>query len=109
MFKSNPTVSREEWLEIRKQLLRDEKDFTKARDLLSERRSELPWVKVDKEYTFDGASGSVALGDLSRDVVSCWCIISCLLRIGRKDANRAHFWLIILIRRSFISLIAIQR
>ena len=41
-------VSREEWLAARKELLREEKEFTRLRDRLSERRRDLPWVKVDK-------------------------------------------------------------
>lgn len=57
-------VSREEWLKSRKQLLQEEKEFTLARDRLSAKRRELPWVKVDKPYTFDGADGPVTLADL---------------------------------------------
>ncbi len=64
MSDKQSVVSREKWLEARKKLLHDEKEFTRARDQLSKRRSELPWVKVDKEYVFDGASGPVSLGDL---------------------------------------------
>jgi predicted dithiol-disulfide oxidoreductase (DUF899 family) len=57
-------ASREEWLKARKQLLREEKDFTRARDQLSARRRDLPWVKVEEEYLFDGATGPVKLADL---------------------------------------------
>jgi predicted dithiol-disulfide oxidoreductase (DUF899 family) len=57
-------VSREEWLEARKAHLAREKEFTRARDALSEERRALPWVKVDKAYTFDGPSGKVTLADL---------------------------------------------
>ena len=41
-----------------------EKEFTRARDRLSEERRALPWVKVDKAYTFDGPNGKVTLADL---------------------------------------------
>jgi len=41
-------VSREEWIAARKTHLDHEKEFTKARDRLSEERRALPWVKVDK-------------------------------------------------------------
>lgn len=57
-------VSRDQWLVVRKQLLREEKEFTRARDSLSAKRRELPWVKVEKAYTFDGADGPVSLADL---------------------------------------------
>ena len=57
-------VSRDEWLAARKALLAKEKEFTKARDQLSAARRELPWVKVDKRYVFDGADGKQLLADL---------------------------------------------
>jgi predicted dithiol-disulfide oxidoreductase (DUF899 family) len=57
-------VSREEWLIARKQLLAREKEFTRTRDALAEQRHGLPWVRIDKSYTFEGARGKVSLGDL---------------------------------------------
>jgi predicted dithiol-disulfide oxidoreductase (DUF899 family) len=57
-------VSREEWIEARKAHMAREKEFTRARDLLSEERRALPWVKVDKDYAFDGANGKARLADL---------------------------------------------
>jgi predicted dithiol-disulfide oxidoreductase (DUF899 family) len=57
-------VSREEWLAARKQLLSHEKEFTRLRDQLSAERRELPWVRVDKEYVFDGPDGKETLADL---------------------------------------------
>jgi predicted dithiol-disulfide oxidoreductase (DUF899 family) len=57
-------VSREEWRAARKQLLSQEKEFTRLRDRLSAERRELPWVKVDKQYVFDGPDGKESLGDL---------------------------------------------
>ena len=57
-------VSREEWLAARKAHLAQEKQFTKARDALSRQRRELPWVKVDKPYVFDGPDGKETLADL---------------------------------------------
>jgi predicted dithiol-disulfide oxidoreductase (DUF899 family) len=57
-------VSRDEWLVARKAHLASEKKFTKARDELSRQRRELPWVKVDKNYMFDGPNGSETLADL---------------------------------------------
>ena len=57
-------VSQEEWLAARKQLLRKEKEFTRFRDQLSAERRELPWVRVEKEYVFDGPDGKETLADL---------------------------------------------
>src|SRR5579864_6298673 len=57
-------VSQDEWLASRKALLAREKEFTKARDALSAQRRELPWVKVDKTYVFDGPNGKETLTDL---------------------------------------------
>ncbi|QOZ29397.1 thioredoxin family protein [Bradyrhizobium sp. CCBAU 51753] len=57
-------VSREEWIVARKALMAGEKELTQAREALSRQRRELPWVKVDKPYLFDGPTGKVTLGDL---------------------------------------------
>jgi len=57
-------VSREEWLVARRELLAGEKAATRARDALNTRRRNLPMVRVDKEYVFDGPDGPVALADL---------------------------------------------
>jgi predicted dithiol-disulfide oxidoreductase (DUF899 family) len=57
-------VSEEEWLAARVAHLADEKAFTRARDELSRKRRELPWVKVTKSYVFDGPNGKVTLADL---------------------------------------------
>src|ERR1700736_2051912 len=57
-------VSREEWIETRKALMAREKELTRARDRLSEERRALPWVKVDKNYVFDGPGGRKTLADL---------------------------------------------
>jgi predicted dithiol-disulfide oxidoreductase (DUF899 family) len=57
-------VSQKEWLAARMTLLAKEKEFTKTRDELSRQRRELPWVKVDKPYSFDGQDGKQTLADL---------------------------------------------
>jgi predicted dithiol-disulfide oxidoreductase (DUF899 family) len=57
-------VSREEWLVARKELLKKEKEFTRLRDELSSERRKLPWVKVDKNYVFDGPHGKETLPEL---------------------------------------------
>jgi predicted dithiol-disulfide oxidoreductase (DUF899 family) len=57
-------VSQAEWLAARTQLLAKEKEFTKARDQLSQLRRDLPWERVDKNYVFDGPNGKQTLADL---------------------------------------------
>jgi predicted dithiol-disulfide oxidoreductase (DUF899 family) len=57
-------VSKNEWIETRKVLLKKEKEFTALRDQLSKQRRDLPWVAVDKEYVFDGPNGKETLSDL---------------------------------------------
>jgi predicted dithiol-disulfide oxidoreductase (DUF899 family) len=50
-------VSRTEWLAARTRLLSREKELTHLRDDLAAQRRQLPWVKVDKTYVFDGSDG----------------------------------------------------
>ena len=57
-------VSKAEWLVARKDLLTREKELTRLRDEVSRHRRELPWVKIDKEYLFDGPGGKETLADL---------------------------------------------
>jgi predicted dithiol-disulfide oxidoreductase (DUF899 family) len=57
-------VSRDKWLAARKELLCEEKEFTHQREELAAKRRQLPWVEIDKQYTFDSTSGEVSLGDL---------------------------------------------
>ena len=56
--------TREEWLAARVELLQAEKEHTRRGDVLARRRRELPWVRVDKEYTFDTDDGKASLADL---------------------------------------------
>ncbi|MDB5065634.1 MAG: hypothetical protein JWM18_2068 [Chloroflexi bacterium] len=57
-------VSRDEWLAARTEHLRREKEFSRLRDQLSAERRALPWVRVDKTYTFDTPDGPRTLADL---------------------------------------------
>jgi len=60
------TGTREDWLAARLGLLKAEKELTRRSDELAQRRQELPWVRVDKEYRFDTDEGSASLADLFR-------------------------------------------
>ncbi|MFI5093286.1 MAG: thioredoxin family protein [Candidatus Acidiferrum sp.] len=57
-------VTQAEWIAARKELLVKEKNLTRQRDALAEERSKLPWVKVDKKYEFETASGKKTLAQL---------------------------------------------
>jgi predicted dithiol-disulfide oxidoreductase (DUF899 family) len=63
-MQAHKTVSREEWLDARRALLAKEKDLLKAKDELRRQTRELPWVKVDKTYVFEGPDGKQTLSDL---------------------------------------------
>ena len=57
-------VSRDKWLAARKKLLEKEKELTRLRDRLNAERRELPWLRVEKNYLFDGPDGKETLADL---------------------------------------------
>ena len=63
-MKAKNVVSEKEWLEARLALLAKEKAFDKQRDELTRARQEMPWVKVDTNYIFDGPTGKESLSDL---------------------------------------------
>ena len=57
-------ASREEWDAARAELLKSEKEITHLSDEVARQRSELPWVPVDKEYTFQTEDGPKTLAEL---------------------------------------------
>jgi predicted dithiol-disulfide oxidoreductase (DUF899 family) len=57
-------VSRDDWVAARKAFLIKEKEFSRARDVLSAQRRALPMVKLDKDYVFETPSGPRHLLDL---------------------------------------------
>jgi predicted dithiol-disulfide oxidoreductase (DUF899 family) len=63
-MESHREVSRDQWVEERRALLAKEKEFTRLRDQLSCQRRELPWVRVDKQYVFNGANATQSLSEL---------------------------------------------
>lgn len=61
----NPNIGTDEqWLAARLELLEAEKELVRHSDEVARRRRELPWVKVDKRYTFDTPAGERTLAEL---------------------------------------------
>jgi predicted dithiol-disulfide oxidoreductase (DUF899 family) len=56
--------TREEWQAAREELLEAEKAHTRMGDELARQRRELPWVRVDKPYSFDTDQGPRTLAEL---------------------------------------------
>jgi predicted dithiol-disulfide oxidoreductase (DUF899 family) len=56
--------TREEWQVAREALLEREKELTRRNDELARERRELPWVRVDDEYTFETDEGAKTLAEL---------------------------------------------
>lgn len=60
-----PTIgTRRDWLRARLDLLEREKELTRLGDALAVERRALPWVPVDKTYTFDTEHGPRTLAEL---------------------------------------------
>src|SRR4030081_1318458 len=64
LLTEHKVVAHSDWIEARKQLLVQEKEFTRLRDALSRQRRDLPWEAVDKKYVFDGPNGEQTLAEL---------------------------------------------
>jgi predicted dithiol-disulfide oxidoreductase (DUF899 family) len=96
-------VSQSEWIEARKAHLAREKQLTREMDRLHEERRNLPWVKVEKNYVFDGPDGKVTLSDLFRGrsqlIVQHFMFgpgwtegcVGCSFGADHVDAARQHF------------------
>ncbi len=57
-------VDLEQWTAARNELLALEKQLTRRSDELAIRRQQLPWVRIDKEYTLQTADGPRTLAQL---------------------------------------------
>lgn len=63
-MKDHKVVSQEEWNAAASAHLTKEKELTRLKDEVSAARRELPWVKIEKDYVFEGPNGKVKLADL---------------------------------------------
>jgi len=64
---SHATGTRAQWLAARLDLLKAEKELTRASDALARRRQDLPWVRIDNAYGFQTDDGRASLA-------ACSCI-----------------------------------
>jgi predicted dithiol-disulfide oxidoreductase (DUF899 family) len=96
-------VSREEWLTARKALFARERAMTRELDALRAERRQLPWVRIEKNYVFDGPQGACTLGDLfgDRSQLAIYHFMltpgsdhlcpGCSYTVDHVDAARQHF------------------
>jgi predicted dithiol-disulfide oxidoreductase (DUF899 family) len=61
---THATGTREAWLAARLELLAAEKELTRRSDALAQQRQALPWVRVEKTYSFETGQGTATLPDL---------------------------------------------
>jgi predicted dithiol-disulfide oxidoreductase (DUF899 family) len=112
---SNQVVSPAEWVAARKMLLEKEKEHTRRHDELCELRRQLPRVKIEKTYTFEGPNGKETLADLfagrSQLVVKHFMFgpgwkegcVGCSFGADHLDGTLAH------LEHHDVSLVAISR
>ena len=56
--------TQDEWQAARDELLAEEKELTRRNDELARKRRELPWVAVEKDYSFETEAGTKSLAEL---------------------------------------------
>jgi predicted dithiol-disulfide oxidoreductase (DUF899 family) len=56
--------TQEEWQAARDELLAKEKELSRRNEELAEQRRELPWVPVEKDYSFESDEGTKSLAEL---------------------------------------------
>ncbi|RYE64473.1 MAG: DUF899 domain-containing protein [Oxalobacteraceae bacterium] len=108
-------VSRDEWLAARKTLFEKERAITHALDELRTERRQLPWVRIDKPYVFNGLDGQRTLGDLfaGRSQLAVYHFMlppgsshlcpGCSYTMDHADAARQHF------EHADLSVVAVSR
>jgi predicted dithiol-disulfide oxidoreductase (DUF899 family) len=99
----HPVVSREEWLKQRLALMEKEKQYTRLGDALAAEVRALPWVRVEKSYTFTSPSGDVTLAELfgrhsqlfvkhfMMEPGQEWQCQGCSLEVDHVDGLLPHF------------------
>ena len=88
-MQTHKIVSREEWIAARRALLEKEKAHLRAQDEIARQRRELPWVKVEKNYLFEGPEGRERSQSCSPAAASSSSSISCSVPTGSRAASAA--------------------
>ena len=103
MQHAHTIVSQDEFIRAHTAHLAKEKAFSRARDTLAAARRDLPWVKVEQNYLFEGEDGSVTLSDLfggrSQLIVKHFMFapdwdegcVGCSFESDHIDGARQHF------------------
>lgn len=60
----HPVVAQDEWEKQRLALMEKEKQYVRAGDALASEVRALPWVEIEKAYTFTSPEGDMTLADL---------------------------------------------
>jgi len=63
-MQNHAVATDEEWQIERDKLIAEEKELTRRGDELTKKRQELPWVAVEKDYSFETADGTKSLAEL---------------------------------------------
>jgi predicted dithiol-disulfide oxidoreductase (DUF899 family) len=58
------SATHEEWIGARLKLLKEEKELTRHSDEVARQRQKLPWIRVEKEFTFQTKGGTRTLAQL---------------------------------------------
>ncbi|WGF87189.1 DUF899 domain-containing protein [Marinivivus vitaminiproducens] len=108
-------VTPDEWLAARTALLAEEKELTRARDRMLAKRRALPWVRIEKDYRFEGPDGEVGLADLFEGRSQLYVYhfmfapdwdegcVGCSFMADHVDGARRHF------EQNDLSFIAVSR
>ena len=81
-------VTREQWDAAREQLLVQEKEHTRQADDLARRRRELPWVRIEPEYTFQTADSPRTRPTRSNSGGTCFIPVSSPFAIDGTAPSR---------------------
>ena len=73
--------TQEQWQAERDKLLAEEKEITRRNDELTKKRHDLPWVPVEKKYSFETDDGTKSLAELFGRSSSCSSTTSCSARL----------------------------
>jgi len=84
-------VTRQEWDQLRANLLQKEKELTKQRDSLAEEIRSLPWLKIEKNYVFQTKTGNKTLIELFENK-SQLVVYHFMFSPGGKPCRSCSFW-----------------